>query len=134
MSLNFLNVLREANRRRLPRFKGNAGQPAHSEPDGSDWSIAEWTNAAAGEMGEACNIAKKIRRGDFNQSLNEGRAKLAQELCDAVIYIDLCMLQIEKDLTKELMLRFNEKSDEVGAGLNIVQLDAHQYIVDDDRE
>ena len=28
----------------------------------ADWSEAEWTNAMAGEAGEACNLTKKIIR------------------------------------------------------------------------
>jgi hypothetical protein len=28
----------------------------------SDWSITDWSNALAGEVGEACNAIKKLRR------------------------------------------------------------------------
>lgn len=33
--------LREANIARLPQFKNKHGEPAHSQPDGSDWSISD---------------------------------------------------------------------------------------------
>lgn len=42
------DALRQANRARLPHFKNALGQPAHSEPDGSDWSDAEWLQAVVG--------------------------------------------------------------------------------------
>ena len=35
-------ALRLANRHRVPTFKNRHGQPAHTEPDGSDWSLADW--------------------------------------------------------------------------------------------
>ena len=46
------NTLRQANLRRLPEFKNSKGEPAHSEPDGSDWSPAQWLQALAGEVGD----------------------------------------------------------------------------------
>ncbi len=88
-----LKRLRVANLQRLPLFKNRRGEPAHSRPDGSDWSMAEWTNAVAGEVGEACNIAKKLRRGDFGPPYTPGYiagcSELAHELADVVIYADL---------------------------------------------
>jgi hypothetical protein len=39
--------LEQANRLRLPQFKNRQGKPAHSQKNGHDWSIAEWTNAMA---------------------------------------------------------------------------------------
>lgn len=47
------NTLRGANKARLPQFKNAKGELAHSEPDGSDWTLGEWCTAVAGELGEA---------------------------------------------------------------------------------
>lgn len=27
-----------------------------------NWTLADWSNAVAGEVGEACNVVKKLRR------------------------------------------------------------------------
>lgn len=56
------NTLRGANLARLPQFKNAKGEPAHSQPDGSDWVLAQWCNAVTGELGEAANIIKKVDR------------------------------------------------------------------------
>ncbi len=65
------NTLRGANRARLPQFKNRRGEPAHSEPDGSDWKLSAWCNAVTGELGELANLIKKIERGDM--TLDEAR-------------------------------------------------------------
>lgn len=52
----------------------------------SSWSPTDWSNAMAGEAGEACNITKKHKRGDGGPGWREA---LAAELADVVIYADL---------------------------------------------
>lgn len=79
--------LRGANLRRLPLFKNSKGEPAHSQPDGSDWTDEEWLEAFVGELGEFANLHKKTRRGDL--TLDEARPMLASELADAIIYLDI---------------------------------------------
>lgn len=83
MKLTF-DELREANKRRLPTFKNAKGELSHSEPDGSDWSLSDWSNACLGELGEAANIIKKVRRGDI--TLDDARVSLAKEFADVVTY------------------------------------------------
>jgi NTP pyrophosphatase (non-canonical NTP hydrolase) len=86
------------------------------------WSIAEWTNAAAGEMGEACNIAKKMLRHRDNVAGNKGddkdlaklREKLAREMADVVIYLDLAAAHQGIDLGRTVAETFNAKSEELG--------------------
>jgi NTP pyrophosphatase (non-canonical NTP hydrolase) len=81
------STLRKANRRRLPQFRDRNGKLAHSKPDGSDWSKAEWLQAIVGELGELgefANLAKKVRRGDFEQK--DVQDELADELADVQIY------------------------------------------------
>jgi NTP pyrophosphatase (non-canonical NTP hydrolase) len=87
------------------------------------WSIAEWTNAIAGEAGEACNIAKKLIRfrdqvrgntkpGDTNEV--DLRHRLALELADVVIYCDLTARALGVDLEAVTVEAFNRKSEQLG--------------------
>jgi NTP pyrophosphatase (non-canonical NTP hydrolase) len=92
-----LTVFRQANRHRIPQFKNAQGLPAHSQPDGSDWSLGDWVNATLGEMGEASNLLKKIRRGDY--TLEHIRPELAKELADVITYLDILAMQVNVDLT-----------------------------------
>ena len=73
------------------------------------WSLAEWSNAVAGECGETCNITKKIRRGD--KSLKKERKELAKEIADIVVYCDLLAAAAGIDLEKAVIEKFNEVSD-----------------------
>ena len=74
-------ALRAANVARLPRFKNRKGEPAHSQPDGSDWALSTWSNAVLGELGELANLIKKVERGDL--TLDEARA--AAPFVDALL-------------------------------------------------
>jgi NTP pyrophosphatase (non-canonical NTP hydrolase) len=107
------NDLRQANIRRLPQFKNSKGFPAHSEPDGSDWPLDAWANAVQGELGEAGNIIKKIRRGDF--TLEEARKDLAREFADVVTYLDILAFRAGIDLGDATREKFNEISVRVGS-------------------
>lgn len=122
-------ALRIANERRVGLFRNGRGERAHEEADGSDWSPAEWSNAAAGEVGELCNKTKKLRRGDFGRDaawllrqpvgeLTEDqrtraatlRAFLSEEIAGAVIYLDILAKQIGLDLGEAVVQEFNRKS------------------------
>lgn len=116
------NTLRGANEARLPQFKNSKGEPAHSEADGSDWSLGEWMCAVSGEVGEAANIIKKIKRGDV--SLEDARAELAKEFADIVIYLDLTAKQAGINLGQATMDKFNEVSKRVGS---TVRVDAEDW-------
>lgn len=66
-----------------------------------DWTIAEWTNALAGECGEACNLAKKLVRGDFDEPESvDALLDLAEEIADVIGYADLCMSRVHHELEK----------------------------------
>lgn len=91
------NTLRGANVARLPEFKNKHGAPAHSQPDGSDWSPAQWLQATLGELGEFAQVridfeAGKLTRADY-------RMKAGKELADVVTYLDIlarrCMDQLD---------------------------------------
>ena len=119
-SLNF-ETLREANRARLPLFKNAQGQPAHSEPDGSDWSPAQWLQAVTGELGELANVMKKIDRGDFTQA--EAQQQLADELADVQTYLDILAMRLGVDLGRATVDKFNRVSARVKAGVRIENAD-----------
>ena len=89
------------------------------------WSIAEWTNAMAGECGEACNVAKKlirIRDGvpGNKKSREEYTADLAQEISDTVIYAVLAAAAAGIDLRAAIIKTFNDKSDDVGSAIKLI--------------
>lgn len=110
-------TLRAANIRRLPQFKNSKGQPAHSQPDGSDWSLAEWCNAVTGELGEAANLIKKVQRGDY--TLEEARQDLADEFADIVTYLDILAMRAGVDLGEATRNKFNMVSTRVGSDVFI---------------
>lgn len=116
MTITFAD-LRSANQARLPLFKNSRGEPAHAKADGSDWSVLEWLGAVAGEVGEAANLAKKVRRGDLTMA--QASPELAKELADVVCYLDLVAPQIGVDLGEAVRSKFNEVSDRIGVDVKI---------------
>lgn len=119
--LSFEN-LRRANTLRLPTFKNRRGEPAHSEPDGSDWALSTWCNAVLGELGELANLIKKVERGDM--TLDEARADLGRECADVVTYLDILAFRIGVDLGRETVSKFNEVSRRVGSPVLMDETDA----------
>lgn len=129
--------LRSVNEKRLPLFKGNSGLPAHSEPDGSDWSINDWIVAATGELGELANLAKKLHRGDFEggQRVPEDVAKkeavstyaawMRSEVADVAIYLDILHKQLcaldgcSHDLGADIRHKFNVTSAKIGVDVTL---------------
>lgn len=111
------DTLRAANIARMPQFKNPLGLPAHSEPDGSDWSLSDWLQAVLGELGEYANIAKKYLRGDI--SLEEFRQRGGRELADTVTYLDILAWRAGLDLGWEVRRKFNEVSDRCGSSVII---------------
>lgn len=113
--------LTAANLERLPVFKNAKGGRAHASNDGSDWSLAEWTNATAGEVGEACNLAKKLVRGDFGAPGSEEYMlmlyQLARELADVVIYADIACRRTGHMLGDVVVSKFNEVSRRVNCDI-----------------
>jgi NTP pyrophosphatase (non-canonical NTP hydrolase) len=90
-----------------------------------EWSITDWSNAAAGELGEVCNAIKKLRRiedgianlSDPGRELTERDAaieKIGEELADTVIYLDLLAQRLGLDLSRVLTAKFNATSERYG--------------------
>ena len=107
------DALRAANIARLPQFKNSKGEPAHTEPDGSDWSPAQWLQAMVGEVGEYANFRKKFERGDI--SAYEFNYAARKELADIQIYLDLLAFNLDIDLGQATVEKFNEVSVRVGS-------------------
>jgi NTP pyrophosphatase (non-canonical NTP hydrolase) len=120
------NVLREANTKRLPTFKNSKGEPAHSEPDGSDWSPAQWFQAVMGECGEYANLRKKYERGDID--LVEFKEKAAKELADVQIYLDLLAFRLGINLGEATVSKFNEVSERVGSPIRMYNGGSDWYL------
>src|SRR3989304_2202578 len=96
-SLTF-GQLREANRQRWQEVF------AHT----LDWTATDFGTALAGEIGEACNILKKLRRGELSsQETSDAICSLGYELADAVTYIDLLAQKHGIDLGQAVAHKFN---------------------------
>lgn len=110
-------MLRGANCARLPLFKNGKGERAHSKPDGSDWSNAQWLQALVGEVGELANLMKKIDRRDFEQ--RRVQYDLESELADIMIYLDLLAMRLGVDLDSAVIAKFNAVSNRVCVGVRL---------------
>ena len=79
-----------------------------------EWSLADWSNALAGETGELCNLIKKMRRGDQIDLKEVGK-----ELADIVIYADLLASKLGLNLGDCVREKFNEVSDRIHSSTKI---------------
>lgn len=88
------------------------------------WSLLEWAGAMAGESGEACNVAKKLRRLELDLPNREAglqrsdqvglKKKLANECADTIIYALLLLSALGKDAGTVVADVFDQKSIEYG--------------------
>lgn len=132
MNIDF-DDLRRANIARLPLFKDKQGNIAHSLPDGSDWRPSDWMTAITGETGELASFLKSARRGDFGHlamlctdgSVHPERmpydikSKIAKEIADILIYLDLLAYQLRLDLGEIVAQKFNEVSERIGVDIQL---------------
>jgi len=72
----------------------------------------ETSIAAAGELGEACNLIKKLRRGEDVPAI-----EIAKELADAITYIDLLMYRLGFATGDIVAMKFNEVNARVSCPL-----------------
>ena len=107
--------LRVANAERTTHFKNNLGELS----DCSDWTLSDWMTAFAGEAGEACDEAKKIRRGDYKNDPALGKANLLKELADTVVYADHVARYLGFPLGIAIREKFNEVSNRIGSNVKI---------------
>ncbi len=91
--------------------------PGFPEPDASGWSGADWSNAMCGEAGEAANVVKKLRRaeagmrGVLDGDEAELRSKLADEVADVYLYLDLLATYYGIDVPAAIVSKFNRVSE-----------------------
>ena len=98
--------------------KMNAARRQEQAGGGTEesWFLTEWTNALAGEAGELCNFAKKIRRArPKDPTLEESKTDLAHELADIVTYADIIATKLDIDLGEAVRQKFNIVSERVGS-------------------
>lgn len=104
MKLTF-EELRAASARRQIEWTGDAPKA----------DLAYAGNELAGEVGEACNVIKKLERE--RRGLRGSRAtvqQLAEEIADVIICADLIAQQTGIDLGAAVVAKFNATSDKVG--------------------
>ena len=93
----------------------------------NDWSPTDWACAMAGEVGEACNLVKKLRRLDDSdmepierdQTIEILHEKIGKELADVVIYADLLATRLGLNLGECVVKKFNEVSDRVESDIKL---------------
>lgn len=98
-----LNEISSVNRARCRRWH-----------DGGDpWMASDWSNALAGEVGELCNIIKKIRTYN-TPSTGELIPKLKDEIADVFLYLDLVAAHFGLNLEDCIFPKFNLVSEAQG--------------------
>lgn len=80
----------------------------------NDWSFTDWATATAGELGELCNLIKKIRRG---QEINH--KDVADEIADTAIYLDLLAAAMGVNLGESVRDKFNEVSEKKNSSIKL---------------
>src|SRR5262245_21519982 len=124
--------LRDTNLERCARW--HPGFPTDDE-----WTLADWSNAMGGEVGEtstvlltllarmvsasgeAQNLTKKLRRlqtgthgNPLEQDWDALVVRLGEEVADVIIYADLLLAKLDLDMWACVVTKFNQKSEELG--------------------
>jgi NTP pyrophosphatase (non-canonical NTP hydrolase) len=108
--------LTEANLSRCIRWHG-----AHGVQDPS-WSVADWSNAMAGEAGEVCNEVKKLKRletgmqqhGNVPGSRMAAVKKIGKEIGDTALYLNLLAARLGLRMEDCIRYAFNQVSEREG--------------------
>lgn len=84
-----------------------------------DWTTSDWMVAVTGELGEAANVIKKLNRvrdgiPGNSESPEELKIKLADELADTFIYLDLLCQSVGIVLSEAVKSKFNRTSAKIG--------------------
>ena len=80
----------------------------------NEWMPWDWSNAMAGEVGEVCNLTKKMLRGE-----EIDKSEVAKEIADVIIYADLLAARLTIDLEDAIIKKFNEVSIKRGSTIFI---------------
>lgn len=82
---------------------------------GNQISLSYRATELAGEVGEACNIVKKLERERLGiRGSRDTVEHLAEELADVLICADLIAMHEGIDLEAALVAKFNATSEKVG--------------------
>lgn len=94
----------------------SANQTRQNEWDvNNDITAAYRGNELAGEVGEACNVIKKLERERLGiKGSRDTIEHLAEELADVIICCDLIAMQYDIDLDGAVKDKFNKTSEKVG--------------------
>lgn len=103
--------LRHANLTRLPDF-GHYYSGGTS--DINSWSPTDWACALAGEVGELCNLVKKMRRGEAVAATD-----IHEEIADVQTYLDLLAARLGVNLEIATRDKFNKVSNRVGSRIRL---------------
>lgn len=84
--------------------------------------LTYWTTALAGEVGELCNMIKKMERvqrggidgGSSYTAKDINKEMLKEEIGGIAIYLDLLASLLDIDLQEAIVDTFNEKSEKYG--------------------
>ena len=84
--------------------------------------LTYWTTALAGEVGELCNMVKKMQRvelggvdgGSSYTAKDITKEKLKEEIGGIAIYLDLMASLLDIDLGEAIRDTFNDKSKQMG--------------------
>jgi NTP pyrophosphatase (non-canonical NTP hydrolase) len=84
--------------------------------------LTYWTTALAGEVGELCNMVKKMQRverggvdgGSSYLAKDITKEMLKEEIGGIAIYLDLMASLLDIDLTEAVVDTFNRKSEQLG--------------------
>lgn len=78
------------------------------------WTETDWACAAAGEMGELCNLIKKRHRGETIPL-----QQVADEIADCIIYLDLLAARLGFHLSGPIRDKFNRTSEKVNSRVKL---------------
>lgn len=100
--------------------KANVARNAEWDAGGK-LSLSFRGNEIAGEVGEACNVIKKLDRERMGLvGSRDTIAHLAEELADVVICADLIAMHEGIDLAAAIEAKFNATSEKVGLKTRLV--------------
>lgn len=93
-----------------------ANETRQKEWDPSDKITLSYRgNELAGEVGEACNVVKKLERERLGiRGSRDTTEHLAEELADVIICADLIAMQAGVDLAQAVYEKFNATSRKIG--------------------
>lgn len=107
MSIDILRRLEIANRQRAKEFSD------YIKFKSGDFIY--YSNALAGEVGELCNLTKKLSRGDRQSHGIEIFKCIDDEAADVLIQLDLFCQVAGVNIKDALVRKFNSKSLEINS-------------------